>query len=165
MEARFWSRDTASTHGTLSGQPMEPEFNDPVMTHRELLILRSIAIFAASISLISGLLVGYWFIRMKRSFRHQYVYLLLNIAHKSCAAVCMIENRTDYYNSLIMLLICSDFWKASWQLIYPAVVITTGNADRGSPFCQVTGFFISMGIEASGNELSIYYLDYVTNIE
>ncbi|KAF8459588.1 G protein-coupled glucose receptor regulating Gpa2 C-term-domain-containing protein [Terfezia claveryi] len=101
---------------------MDPEFNDPVMTHRELLILRSIAIFAASISLTSGLLVGYWFIRMKRSFRHH----------------------------LIMLLICSDFWKASWQLIYPAVVIKTGNADKGFLFCQVTGFFISMGIEASG---------------
>lgn len=91
------------------------------MTPRELLILRSIAIVAASISLASGLLVGYWFIRMKRSFRHH----------------------------LIMLLICSDFWKASWQLIYPAVIFTTGKVDRGSPFCQVTGFFLSMGIEAS----------------
>lgn len=122
MEAQFWSREIASTHGTLLGQPtMDPELNDPVMTHRELLILPSIAIFAASISLTSGLLVGYWFIRMKRSFRHH----------------------------LIMLLICSDFWKASWQLIYPAVVIKTGNADKGYLFCQVTGFFISMGIEAS----------------
>lgn len=79
MEAQFWSREIASTHGILSGQPaMNSEFNDPVMTHRELLILRSIAIFAASISLTSGLLVGYWFIRMKRSFRHQYVHLLFN---------------------------------------------------------------------------------------
>ncbi|KAI5785567.1 G protein-coupled glucose receptor regulating Gpa2-domain-containing protein, partial [Peziza echinospora] len=92
-----------------------------LMKDRELLILRSIAITAASISLASGLLVGYWFIRMKRSFRHH----------------------------LIMLLICSDFWKASWQLIYPAAVLTQGNIDRDSPFCQATGFFISMGIEAS----------------
>ncbi|KAF8463498.1 G protein-coupled glucose receptor regulating Gpa2-domain-containing protein [Kalaharituber pfeilii] len=99
------------------------DYEDPsVMSPRELLILRSIAIVAASISLTSGLLVGYWFIRMKRSFRHH----------------------------LIMLLICSDFWKASWQLIYPAVVFTQGKVDRASPFCQVTGFFISMGIEASG---------------
>jgi len=58
---------------------MDPELKDLGMTQRELVILRSIAIFAASISLTSGLLVGYWFIRMKRSFRHQYVYLLLMI--------------------------------------------------------------------------------------
>lgn len=49
-----------------------------------------------------------------------------------------------------MLLIYSDFWKASWQLLYPAVALTQGAVDRESPFCQVTGFFISMGIEASG---------------
>jgi len=77
----------------------------------------------------------------------------------------MVGYCTDRYNSLIMLLICSDFWKASWQLIYPAVVIITGSADSKSPFCQVTGFFISMGIEASGNELSIHYLDSVANVE
>lgn len=54
---------------------MDLDFEDPVMTPQELLVLRSIAIVAASISLTSGLLVGYWFIRMKRSFRHQYVNL------------------------------------------------------------------------------------------
>jgi len=94
-----------------------------------------------------------------------YSMILKYSSHKSCTTVCMLDDRTDCYNSLIMLLICSDFWKASWQLIYPAVVITTGNADTGSPFCQMTGFFISMGIEASGNELSIHHLDYVTNVE
>ena len=53
---------------------MDQDFDEPFMTPNQLLILRSIAITSASISLTSGLLVGYWFIRMKRSFRHQYVY-------------------------------------------------------------------------------------------
>lgn len=53
-------------------------------------------------------------------------------------------------NSLIMLLIFSDFFKASWQLIYPAVVFTRGAVASGSRFCQAAGFFMSMGIEASG---------------
>lgn len=79
MEAQFQNRDATSTYGILQSQPtMDLDFENPaVMTQRELLVLRAIAIVAASISLTSGLLVGYWFIRMKRSFRHQYVYLYL----------------------------------------------------------------------------------------
>lgn len=49
-----------------------------------------------------------------------------------------------------MLLIFSDFFKASWQLIYPAVVFTKGEVSSTSKFCQAAGFFMSMGIEASG---------------
>ena len=44
----------------------------PALTDDQLYILRSIALTAASMSMVSGLLVGFWFIRMKRSFRHQY---------------------------------------------------------------------------------------------
>lgn len=49
-----------------------------------------------------------------------------------------------------MLLIFSDFFKASWQLIYPAVVFAKGAVSSTSRFCQAVGFFMSMGIEASG---------------
>lgn len=57
---------------------------------------------------------------------------------------------TFVLHSLIMLLVFSDFFKASWQLIYPAVVFTNGAVSSTSKFCQAAGFFMSMGIEASG---------------
>ncbi|KAI5849221.1 G protein-coupled glucose receptor regulating Gpa2-domain-containing protein [Tricharina praecox] len=94
---------------------------NPTLSDDQLYILRSIALAAASMSMVSGLLVGFWFIRMKRSFRHH----------------------------LIMLMIFSDFYKASWQLIYPAVVFTKGAVSSESRFCQTAGFMMSMGIEAS----------------
>ena len=49
-----------------------------------------------------------------------------------------------------MLMIFSDFYKASWQLIYPAVVFAKGAVSSESRFCQTAGFMMSMGIEASG---------------
>lgn len=49
-----------------------------------------------------------------------------------------------------MLLIFSDFFKASWQLIYPAVVFAKGSVSTYSRFCQCAGFLMSMGMEASG---------------
>lgn len=51
----------------------QPNGDRPVLTSSQLDILRSIAIAAAGASILSGLLVGWWFVRMKRSFRHQYV--------------------------------------------------------------------------------------------
>ena len=44
----------------------------PTLSDDQLYVLRSIALAAASMSMVSGLLVGFWFMRMKRSFRHQY---------------------------------------------------------------------------------------------
>ncbi|CCX07349.1 G protein-coupled glucose receptor regulating Gpa2-domain-containing protein [Pyronema domesticum] len=98
------------------------QLRGPSLTDQQLRILRAIALSAASMSMTSGILVGWWFARMKRSFRHH----------------------------LIMLMIFSDFFKASWQLIYPAVVFSSGgNITSESRFCQTAGFMMSMGIEAS----------------
>jgi hypothetical protein len=52
--------------------------------------------------------------------------------------------------SLIMLLIQSDMFKALWFMIYPIVVFTHGPVPNDSTFCQVSGFFLALGIEASG---------------
>jgi G protein-coupled receptor GPR1 len=52
--------------------------------------------------------------------------------------------------SLIMLLIQSDMFKALWFMIYPIVTYTHGPFPNDSRFCQVNGFFLSVGIEASG---------------
>ncbi len=54
------------------------------------------------------------------------------------------------YNSLIMLLIQSDMFKALWFMLYPIVVFVNGPVKDTSAFCQVNGFMISLGIEASG---------------
>ena len=151
MESGLWARDETSddVFKVDIEDPFWSSEESPDMTHKDLVILRSIAIVAASISLISGLLVLYWFIRMKRSFRHQYVFTLLAAQMSPSAIFRWIWLMVIFY-SLIMLLIFSDFWKASWQLIYPAVVFTKGRVNSASVFCQMTGFFMSMGIEASG---------------
>lgn len=52
--------------------------------------------------------------------------------------------------SLIMLLIFSDFWKATWQLTFPVVVFSGHDVVGTDGFCQVSGFFMTVGIEASG---------------
>jgi len=52
--------------------------------------------------------------------------------------------------SLIMLLIQSDMFKALWFMLYPIVTFLHGPIPSNSKFCQVNGFFISLGIEASG---------------
>jgi G protein-coupled receptor GPR1 len=49
-----------------------------------------------------------------------------------------------------MLLIQSDMFKALWFMVYPIVTFTNGPVPSKSSFCQVNGFFLSLGIEASG---------------
>lgn len=49
-----------------------------------------------------------------------------------------------------MLLIQSDMFKALWLMIYPIVTFINGPVEDLSTFCKVNGFFVSLGIEASG---------------
>jgi G protein-coupled receptor GPR1 len=56
------------------------QLKGPSLTDQQLRILRAIALSAASMSMTSGILVGWWFVRMKRSFRHQYVYFSDNLS-------------------------------------------------------------------------------------
>lgn len=84
-------------------------------------ILQVLACTFSAISVASAMLAFLWFIKMRRTFRHD----------------------------LIMLLIQSDMFKALWFMIYPIVVFTRGPVPDNSTFCQVNGFFVSLGIEAS----------------
>lgn len=93
----------------------------PAITPHEGYILQCIALTFATISVASSVLAFYWFVKMRRTFRHD----------------------------LIMLLIQSDMFKALWFMMYPIVVFTRGPVPSNSTFCQVNGFFISLGIEAS----------------
>ncbi|KUJ16167.1 family A G protein-coupled receptor-like protein [Mollisia scopiformis] len=83
--------------------------------------LQILACTFSAISVTSAMLAFLWFVKMRRTFRHD----------------------------LIMLLIQSDMFKALWFMIYPIVVFTHGPVPDSSTFCQVTGFFLSLGIEAS----------------
>lgn len=49
-----------------------------------------------------------------------------------------------------MLLIQSDMFKALWFMLYPIVTFIYGPIPNNSTFCQIDGFFLALGIEASG---------------
>jgi G protein-coupled receptor GPR1 len=48
-----------------------------------------------------------------------------------------------------MLLIQSDMFKALWFMIYPIVIFVHGPIPAQSVFCQVNGFFLTVGLSAS----------------
>jgi G protein-coupled receptor GPR1 len=54
-----------------------------------------------------------------------------------------------------MLLIQSDMFKALWFMLYPIVTFSRGPIPNDSDFCQVNGFFLSLGIEASGTDIQL----------
>ncbi|EKD21706.1 uncharacterized protein L3040_004929 [Drepanopeziza brunnea f. sp. 'multigermtubi'] len=83
--------------------------------------LQILAVTFSTISVASSVLTFYWFLKMRRSFRHD----------------------------LIMLLIQSDMFKALWFMIYPIVVFVNGPVEDTSAFCQANGFLIALGLEAS----------------
>lgn len=69
----YWVDDPIYGLSKLDGRPLDSLSGDaPILTGQQLYILRTIALVGASISLVSGIIVGWWFVRMKRSFRHQY---------------------------------------------------------------------------------------------
>ncbi|OWP06462.1 hypothetical protein B2J93_9235 [Marssonina coronariae] len=83
--------------------------------------LKSLAVTFSAISVASSVLTFYWFLKMRRSFRHD----------------------------LIMLLIQSDMFKALGFMVYPIVVFVYGPVQDASTFCQINGFMTALGIEAS----------------
>ncbi|KAI1142042.1 G protein-coupled glucose receptor regulating Gpa2-domain-containing protein [Hypoxylon sp. FL0543] len=105
--ATFTKRDSSTP---------DADIKDP-----KLIALMSISLSMALVSVLSALYAFYWFVRMRRSFRHD----------------------------LIMLLIQSDMMKAMWLVIYPLAFFAGVAIDSESTFCQVSGFFLTTSIEAS----------------
>ncbi|KAI1453394.1 G protein-coupled glucose receptor regulating Gpa2-domain-containing protein [Annulohypoxylon moriforme] len=107
-----------TTYGALS----EKRDSTPsYMDNPEILAIMSISLSMASISVLAALCAFYWFVRMRRSFRHD----------------------------LIMLLIQSDMMKALWLVICPLAFFAKVPIDSNSTFCQVSGFLLTVSIEAS----------------
>jgi hypothetical protein len=49
-----------------------------------------------------------------------------------------------------MILILSDMFKTLWFAIYAVAALTPESVDSTSAFCQISGFFTTVGIELSG---------------
>lgn len=118
------------THIDSSSWPLEVpsleprrlvKYKMPPLTAQQTHELHVAAITAASLSITASILASIWFFRMRRSFRHD----------------------------LIMLLIFSDMFKAFWFLLFPVVELLSGTIISTSTFCQVSGFFLSLSIEMS----------------
>lgn len=86
---------------------------------------RALSIAASSVSLLAGKVAFYYFWRLhskkKLIFRHH----------------------------LILMLVCYDYIKALFLLMYPARVIAKSSLYYDVPFCKVVGFFTAMSIEGS----------------
>ncbi|KAF4884057.1 G protein-coupled receptor GPR1 [Colletotrichum fructicola] len=91
------------------------------LTDHQWTIIQSTSLAVAALSFASVTLAFYWFSRMRRSFRHD----------------------------LIMLLMSSDMLKSLWFIIFPIADFRNGPIPSSSSFCQASGFFLSVGIEAS----------------
>ncbi|UPK93465.1 hypothetical protein LCI18_004400 [Fusarium solani-melongenae] len=102
-------------------------FTMAVLTPDQTYILHVATLVVASLSISATILTSIWFFRMRRSFRHD----------------------------LIMLLIYSDMFKGFWLLLFPAVELVAGKIETEETFCQVSGFFLSLSIEASDVAVSL----------
>ncbi|KAI9150773.1 G protein-coupled receptor GPR1 [Paramyrothecium foliicola] len=95
-----------------------PDFD---LSQKEILALRCGTLIAGAISLVLGIITFILFLRMKRSFRHD----------------------------LVMLLVQADTFEALWCVVFPLVSFSRGTVYSGSAFCQVSGFFLAFGIQTS----------------
>ncbi|KAJ4011979.1 G protein-coupled receptor gpr1 [Fusarium irregulare] len=110
---------------TTSLQALEPRrvkhFTMAALTPYQTYAIHVATLTVASFSILATIVTSFWFFRMRRSFRHD----------------------------LIMLLIYSDMFKTFWLLVFPAVELVAGKIETDETFCQVSGFFLALSIEAS----------------
>ncbi|KAI9723989.1 MAG: hypothetical protein M1812_000707 [Candelaria pacifica] len=84
-------------------------------------ILQIVALTSAGTSFLAALMTTYWFVKMRRSFRH----------------------------NLILFMIVSDSIKAICYIVFPIVQFVEEIVPAPSAFCQTSGFFLSLGIEGT----------------
>ncbi|GKU17597.1 unnamed protein product [Fusarium langsethiae] len=124
-----WLQDEAqgfsTSPWTTSLQALEPRrvehFTMAQLTPDQTYAIHVATLVVASASILATIVTSFWFFRMRRSFRHD----------------------------LIMLLIYSDMFKSFWLLLFPAVELVAGKIETDETFCQVSGFFLALSIEAS----------------
>jgi G protein-coupled receptor GPR1 len=96
-----------------------------------------ISVTIASISVVSTLSALYWFVKIRRSFRHEQV------------PPAQVAGHSLTHARLILLLIQSDFLKSIMFVVFPIVSFGWGPIPSNSAFCQLSGFALAVGIESS----------------
>ncbi|KAG6040786.1 hypothetical protein E4U41_007055 [Claviceps citrina] len=109
------SPDNRNTAQGAVADAAHVDFND-----RQLLALSISSVVAGGLSLVATIVAVASFLRMRRSFRHD----------------------------LILLLMLSDMLKTLWLVILPATELVRGTIASTSNLCQISGYFLSVGIEA-----------------
>ncbi|KLU93100.1 hypothetical protein MAPG_12039 [Magnaporthiopsis poae ATCC 64411] len=108
-----------------------PTAQQPGMGHfirdgRALLVVKMLSLCIGAVSLVATIITSYFFLRMRRSFRHD----------------------------LVVLLLSGDFIKGICFVAYPIASLASAGGP-GSPiradsvFCQLNGFMLAVGTEAS----------------
>ncbi|RKL46830.1 hypothetical protein BFJ72_g2570 [Fusarium proliferatum] len=115
-----WTDPDSTTALSLEPRRVK-QFTMAALTPHQTYVIHVATLTVASISILATIITSFWFFRMRRSFRHD----------------------------LIMLLIYSDMFKSFWLLIFPAVELVAGKIETTETFCQVSGFFLALSIEAS----------------
>ncbi|KAI5363066.1 Putative G protein-coupled receptor GPR1 [Septoria linicola] len=98
-----------------------PDFNaSALLAKRQQNQLQIIASTFSSVSILAAICAIYWFCMMRRNFRRD----------------------------LVLLLIIGDFWKSTWFLVFSTTTLAKGHIYTSSNFCQATGYFLQLGLEA-----------------
>ncbi|OIW25624.1 hypothetical protein CONLIGDRAFT_684170 [Coniochaeta ligniaria NRRL 30616] len=119
MTPAFNLADGHSTASAARSSKMMLERGMPIDHRTE--VLMAVSMSFGLISSIATAFAFFWFVKMKRKYRHD----------------------------LIMLLVQADFVKSAAFVICPLIQFATGSIDADSTFCQFVGFVLALGIEAS----------------
>ena len=110
------------------------------------------AVSTASVSILLGIITFYWFLRIKRNFRHQYERHdkadLLPSASISALTHQPLHWLMSY--SLIALLVAANTVKAIGYLIYPLAELVQHTTDLSRALCIANGFHLLWGSAAAG---------------
>ncbi|KAF2162524.1 hypothetical protein M409DRAFT_69101 [Zasmidium cellare ATCC 36951] len=97
------------------------DFNaSSILARQQQYQIQVIASTFSSVSILAAVCAIYWFCMMKRNFRRD----------------------------LVLLLICGDLWKSFWFLVFSARTLSAGHIATKSSFCQASGYFLQVGLEA-----------------
>lgn len=121
LESAFNSQTPQTNNADFRAGMIRDEFGESEEDRGLKNDLAIVSLTFSSISLILTLSTLYWFVKMRKTFRHE----------------------------LIVLLIQSDLIKSVWFFIPSIAHLIRGPIRSDSAFCQVAGFGLALGIEAS----------------
>lgn len=122
----FSSVQDVRLHARAGGLGNDPSFNaSAILAQQQQYQLQVIASTFSSASMLAAVCAIYWFCMMRRNFRRD----------------------------LVLLLILGDFWKSAWFLVFASTTLANGPVSTMSSFCQASGYFLQVGVEACGKSV------------